>query len=102
MCWAMWTNSTRRFASEIPRPSRPSLKTNGARLLAGCLLLMSLTACSPRIETIQDSRQPEPLPNGRWDVTDGFLQQQGELIRGWRARAQACEVELANERKDRR
>lgn len=54
------------------------------------------------METIQDSRKPVAHEDGTWTVTNGWLQEQAELIRGWRARAQACEVELATERKDRR
>jgi hypothetical protein len=61
------------------------------------------TACGHRVETIQDSRRPVANPDGTWTVTNGWLQEQAELIRGWRARAQACEVDLTGERrKDRR
>lgn len=81
-------------ARKTLRPSRPSSSASGWPRGAGStllLLLVLLPACSHRIETIQASRMPEALPDGQWAVTSGWLQEQGELIRGWRARAQACE-----------
>lgn len=68
------------------------LRRGTMALLLAALLLTA--ACAHRTETIQNSRMPVLLPNGNWEVTDGWLQEQGELIRGWRAQAEACEAQL--------
>lgn len=99
----MYSNSIRRCGTETPTVWRPFSNLSGWRPGAVLLLLLiaTATACAHRIETIQDSRKPVANPDGTWTVTNGWLQEQGELIRGWRARAQACEADRdADERRD--
>lgn len=53
---------------------------------------VALSACS-QVQPIQRSRIPEPLPDGRWAVTDGFLQEQYELERALRFHLEQCQAE---------
>lgn len=99
----MCSESTKRSENETPRVSRPSSRPNGWKPGAAVILLLitaTATACGHRVETIQDRRTPVANPDGSWSVTDGWLQEQAELVRGWRAQAQACHVELMGMRKD--
>jgi hypothetical protein len=52
----------------------------------------ALSACAATVQPIQESRIPERLPDGRWAVTDGWMQERYEQERLLRAGLERCEA----------
>mgnify|MGYP001582410670 CR=1 FL=1 len=77
------------------RPWRNNLSANGWRARSGFLAAMAvwaLSACTATVQPIQASRMPERLPDTRWAVTDGWLQDHYEQLRLLRLGLDRCEA----------
>ena len=99
----IWTAPIRRLPRATPRRWPNNSNANGWKRPSGLLAAMAvwvvLSACARTVQPIQASRMPERLPDQRWAVTDGWMQDQYEQLRLLRLGLDRCEAAAISETK---
>lgn len=97
----IWIGPIRQLSTAMPTNSRSNSNGNGWRTRSVVLAAMAawaLSACST-VVPIETSRMPERLPDGRWAVTDGWMQERYEGERLLRFSLERCEAAATPEMK---